>query len=64
MTSRECVRRALTFKECGEIPTERDDVTAPDFTYGRGRAGGGSLAGERILPRHGKVCHALLGYEL
>lgn len=40
MTSRECVRRALTFKECGEIPTERDDVTGPDFTYGKGRAGG------------------------
>lgn len=40
MTSRECVRRALTFKECGEIPTERNDVTGPDFTYGRGRAGG------------------------
>ncbi|MDR1092788.1 MAG: methyltransferase [Clostridiales bacterium] len=42
MTSRELVVRALTFRECPEIPTERDDVGggAPIFTYGAGRAGG------------------------
>lgn len=40
MTSRELVKRALDFKECDVIPTERDDVTGPIFTYGPGRTSG------------------------
>ena len=40
MTSRELVKLALDFKDCPRIPTERDDVTGADFTYGLGRTGG------------------------
>ena len=40
MTSRELVKAALNFQEVKEIPTERDDVTGPIFTYGKGRTSG------------------------
>lgn len=40
MTKRELVKRALEFKECDVIPTERDDVTGPYYTLGNGRRSG------------------------
>jgi len=40
MTSRELIKRALDFQDCPRIPTERDDVTGADFTYGKGRTSG------------------------
>jgi uroporphyrinogen decarboxylase len=46
MTSRQRVINALTFQPVDRIPTERDDVYGPRYTYGPGRSSGPQACGK------------------
>lgn len=58
MTSRERVVRALTFQPVDRIPTERDDVSGPRYTYGPGRTLGQWYSKGRYVDAWGCVWEA------